>query len=262
MNIASLAETMNRDALAAGWEVQALPPVQGLPRPWFRRNAAAGGERPRLYLSAGIHGDEPAGTLAAARLLRQPELFSGVEVVLFPILNPAGLAAGTRTNQDGIDLNRDYREARTMEVATHRKALDGLGRFDAYLLLHEDWESQGVYLYELRVAGGASQAGPLLECMGRHLPIEHATHIDGFLADRGVIRRERLPERPDWPEALYLARRLCGHGYTLETPSSAPLEARIAAHVEAASCIAAALCRNRLDFCGHLAESGGLCPPS
>ena len=36
-----------------------------------------------------------------------------------------------------------------------------------------------------------------------------------------------------WPEAIFLAKRGCPLSFTLETPSSGPLEDRIAAHVAA-----------------------------
>jgi murein peptide amidase A len=258
----SRAMEMIRAAAAAGWVVHTLPTRRDQSQPWFERSVgpAPGARPPRLYVSAGIHGDEPAGVLAAAELLRQPEVFAGLEVVVFPILNPTGLAAGTRTNAEGIDLNRDYREPRAEESAAHRSVLESLRPFDAYVLLHEDWEATGAYLYELTLTG-ASQAPALLECLARHVPIELATEIDGFPAHRGIIRRESLPDRPDWPEALYLAHHLCRHGYTLETPSAAPLAHRVCAHVDAVACLAAALRRNPLDFSGRLAEADRLGPP-
>jgi predicted deacylase len=40
-------------------------------RPWFQRAAPSGdGSTPRLYLSAGIHGDEISGPLALLEMIR------------------------------------------------------------------------------------------------------------------------------------------------------------------------------------------------
>src|SRR5690349_6724391 len=52
------------------------------------------GERPgkRLYISAGIHGDEPAGPLAVLELIRKDAWPEGLEVWLCPCLNPTGFA--------------------------------------------------------------------------------------------------------------------------------------------------------------------------
>ena len=67
------------------------------------------GPRPRIYLSAGIHGDEPAPPLALLALIESGALDKRAVWFLCPILNPDGLARGTRENAEGVDLNRDYR---------------------------------------------------------------------------------------------------------------------------------------------------------
>jgi protein MpaA len=54
-----------------------------------------------------IHGTEPAG-LAVLRRLRTMSLPAGVHLWLVPTINPDGLAAGTRQNAHGVDLNRNW----------------------------------------------------------------------------------------------------------------------------------------------------------
>jgi murein peptide amidase A len=54
-----------------------------------------------------IHGTEPAG-LAVIRRLRWIALPPGVHLWLVPTVNPDGLAAGTRQNAHGVDLNRNW----------------------------------------------------------------------------------------------------------------------------------------------------------
>jgi protein MpaA len=53
-----------------------------------------------------IHGNEPAGVAIAARVaaLRPP---AGVDLWVVPTVNPDGLAANTRGNAHGVDLNRN-----------------------------------------------------------------------------------------------------------------------------------------------------------
>src|SRR5271166_3610132 len=67
-------------AHAAGWTVRYLSPMEIGPRPWFQR-VAPGSDRasPRLYLSAGIHGDEIAGPLALLEMIRRPGFFAGFD---------------------------------------------------------------------------------------------------------------------------------------------------------------------------------------
>ena len=65
-----------------------------------------------LVLGA-FHGDEPQSAHVAGRLgahLRDhPESMPDRQVIVFTPVNPDGLAAGTRTNANGVDLNRNYK---------------------------------------------------------------------------------------------------------------------------------------------------------
>ncbi|MDX6765839.1 MAG: M14 family metallocarboxypeptidase [Candidatus Methylacidiphilales bacterium] len=207
-----------------GWE-----PLEASGLPAFRRCAGKGA--PRLYLSAGIHGDEPAGPLACAEWMRDAGFWQDWEVYLFPLLNPRGMRLGTRDSPEGVDLNRDYFLARTPEIAAHRQALARLPRMDVAVCLHEDWEARGVYLYYLHPDQETDRARRVLESMGGIIPIEQAAEIDGRAAERGLIHRRAVDfEGELWPEAVYLGQHLAGPVFTLETPSSHPLPDRVRAH--------------------------------
>jgi murein peptide amidase A len=63
---------------------------------------------PRKALVVGcIHGNEPAGIAIANALARVPAP-AKADVWIVPDLNPDGVAAGTRQNADGVDLNRNF----------------------------------------------------------------------------------------------------------------------------------------------------------
>ncbi|WP_309397195.1 M14 family metallopeptidase [Cerasicoccus maritimus] len=232
-----------------GWQQASMSAVRGYARPWFHLPAATLAPM-RLYISAGIHGDEPASSYAALELLKHVDWFAGCEVFLFPLLNPAGMELGTRENADGIDLNRDYHAGSTEEVSQHQAALNQLPRCHLYLHLHEDWEAAGAYLYEVQPPHEPSATPALLSALAKHLPIEQATSIDGFDAEGGVITRPPpLPERDDWPEVYYFEHQYGDyHGYTLETPSALTLDQRIAGHVAAVHAAADFLRANRTAF--------------
>jgi protein MpaA len=53
-----------------------------------------------------IHGNETAGIAIARRLERAAP--PGVDLWIVPVLNPDGVAAGTRGNAHGVDLNRNF----------------------------------------------------------------------------------------------------------------------------------------------------------
>ena len=61
----------------------------------------------RLVVVGCIHGNEPAG-IAVAVALEQLVPPEGADVWVIPDLNPDGVAAHTRQNDDGIDLNRNF----------------------------------------------------------------------------------------------------------------------------------------------------------
>jgi protein MpaA len=63
------------------------------------------GTGPRVLVVGCIHGNEPAG-IAIVRALERTH--PKADLWLVPVLNPDGLAAGTRQNAHGVDLNRNF----------------------------------------------------------------------------------------------------------------------------------------------------------
>jgi protein MpaA len=61
----------------------------------------------RLLVVGAIHGNEPAGISIARDLIADPPPRSGLILTLAD-LNPDGVAAGTRQNAHGVDLNRNF----------------------------------------------------------------------------------------------------------------------------------------------------------
>ncbi len=56
----------------------------------------------------GIHGDEPGAVEVVRRLVELAPRWSGRRVIAIPQVNPDGLAAGTKDNARGVDLNRNF----------------------------------------------------------------------------------------------------------------------------------------------------------
>lgn len=193
-----------------------------------------------IYLSAGVHGDEPAPLLALIELWESRQFDDRFDWTICPIINPIGLARGTRENAAGIDLNRDYRTPQTEEVGSH---LDWLSQhlpangFDISICLHEDWEAKGPYLYLINKNADPTIGRSILAAMDTIIPVEKAPVIDEMAADNGLIQPERdieqlRQERDDWPEAFYL----WPHSQisiTLESPSGFPMQQRVACQTTA-----------------------------
>jgi protein MpaA len=188
----------------------------------------------RIYISTGIHGDEPAGPLAALRLLQENNWPPDAEIFFLPCLNPIGFTLNKRENAGGIDLNRDYRNPKSAEVRAHIAWLERQPNFDLHLCLHEDWESHGFYLYEPNPDNKPSSAEKIIAAVEKVCPIDLNETIEGRPAKNGIIRPNILPlERPDWPEAFYLIMQKSRQGYTLEAPSDFPIQPRVNALVAA-----------------------------
>lgn len=229
-------------ASTAGFRLERFGEIAGFPL--FTATRRTLGPRPRIYLSAGIHGDEPAGPLALLEALRQGVFDERAVWFLCPLLNPVGFDRRTRENAEGIDLNRDYRALKSAEIQAHARWLKRQPNFDLAICLHEDWESKGYYLYELNPANRVALAGPMIAAVQPICPIETATIIDGReISEPGIIRPVADPAlRELWPESIYLRAHHTQLSYTIESPSAFPLEQRVAAHVAALKTAVAGVC--------------------
>ena len=216
-----------------GWKAEWLnaapkPDLLTLTRTARRANS------PALYISAGIHGDEPAGPLAVAQMLREntwPEAFN---LFLCPCLNPTGFFLNRRENSEGTDLNRQYLQPKAEETLAHIQWLKMQPHFDLCFCLHEDWESEGFYLYELNPDNQPSLAPIMIEQVAQVCPIDRSEIIEGRPAKDGIVRPSVDPRsRPLWPEAFFLLTNKTRLTYTLEAPSDFPLNLRATALVTA-----------------------------
>jgi murein peptide amidase A len=184
-----------------------------------------------VYLSAGIHGDEPGATegLYQWAELHRPVLRE-LPVMIFPCLNPWGLIHNRRTDSENRDLNRCYNLDSIPRIQAQKEVLR-TRRFRLAICLHEDYDAQGAYLYEIR--NKLTTFGQeLLAAAGFYLPIDPRATIEGRRADQGwIARKVNLKKFPVIAEAIYLAANHSDRTITTETPSEYDLSARVQAHV-------------------------------
>lgn len=213
-------------AEAHGWLIERFPSAGDQPLYGFQRLA----KQPRLtvYLSTGIHGDEPAGPLALVEMLETNAWPSGVSLFACPCLNPSGFPGNTRENNSGTDLNRDYRHIKSREVQAHTEWIDSLPRFDFGICLHEDWEANGFYVYELNPDNLPAVSENVIDAVAQACPIDHSERIDDRPAKGGILKPIVSPDaRPLWPEAFYIVLKKTGLSYTVEAPSDFPMPTRV-----------------------------------
>ncbi len=193
------------------------------------RTAPEGG----IYFSAGIHGDEPAGTEGLLRwAAANTAILRDLPCLLFPCLNPWGLLHNTRLDEQGRDLNRTFHHDGVPQIQA-LKVLIRPYRFTLSMTLHEDYDGQGLYVYEVeRAAPFWGEA--MLERARPFIPIEGRTTIDGRRAFKaGLMRRKIDPKGfPEIPEAIYLHQHHSKRTFTIETPSEFALEQRVRVQME------------------------------
>lgn len=235
-------------APAHGWTSEILHTHHDLDWIALHRPSRITNHASRIHISAGIHGDEPAGPLAALKLIQDDRWPGNTEIFLLPCLNPLGFTLNQRANAEGIDLNRDYRNPQSTEVRRHIAWLDRQPQFDLYLCLHEDWEAHGFYLYETNPDQRLSFAETIISAVAPVCPVDGSEIIEGRPAQGGIIRPKILPlDRPDWPEAFYHITHKSRQGYTLEAPSDFPLAVRVNALVAAVNAALKAIAAGRLE---------------
>jgi len=200
---------------------------------------------PAVYLSTGMHGDEPAGPLALLELLENDLLERDLTFYICPCLNPTGLALKTRENapeHGGVDMNRDYIQQQTKEVAGHVRWLESLQPDypELFISLHEDWESGGYYFYEINCAeDNPVRYEYIVDRLRDVMLMESERVIDDHEVRReGWIYHECEADIPDgWPEAIYVAKNGCPLSFTFESPSALAMKHRVAAHAVAVNSV-------------------------
>jgi hypothetical protein len=235
IDIRTVLRDIEQTAQSQGWRVESFLETEHLRLFALRRTAdgsLAVGPVFRVYVSAGIHGDEPAGPLAVRQLIQENNWPPQAEIYICPCLNPSGFLLNRRENAEGTDLNRQYLEPKAGETVAHVAWLKQLPAFDLCLSLHEDWESHGFYVYELNPDQQPSLAEMIVAEVAKVCPIDFSEIIEGRPAEKGIIRPSVDPRsRPQWPEAFFLLVNKTRQSYTLEAPSDFPLSARTAALV-------------------------------
>jgi len=193
--------------------------------------AGLAGAPPGGYLSAGIHGDEPAGVWALldwagarAHSLRRREW------VIMPCLNPWGLMANSRWDSQGRDLNRSFHLDRVPVVAGWKRFIGRRRFLSPAIALHEDYEGDGIYAYYLGPDPAAAKRG--IRAASRFIRPSLNRKVDRKWRQEGGIVRLPGDRRPVLGvEGRHLVRHHVAAVTTIETPSELALDLRIRAHV-------------------------------
>lgn len=189
------------------------------------------GDELQILLTAGLHGDEPAGPEALLRFVEQldRQLWQRCQLLVLPCLNPYGYVHNTRENEAGLDCNREFGGDAVDLVAGIKALLHGR-RFDFTMDFHEDWEASGFYFYEAK--RDEQWLGPkIIEQVRAVMPIDGEAGENDKLVAEGVFSID-----PAWGIAglaSYLYAYHTDHAMMGETPTGLPLAERAEAHLVA-----------------------------
>ena len=186
----------------------------------------------RIGIFAAIHGDEPAGALAAVKFLldlaENPGLAENFRLQVYPVCNPSGFGDNTRCSRRGCDLNREF--WRGSEEAEVRLLEDELreSQFSGIIQLHADDTSNGIYGFVRGHTLTENLLRPALLEAGKILPRNVNASIDGFAARDGIIydAYEGVLASPAQMKPVPFE-------IVFETPHSAPIDLQVQALVMA-----------------------------
>lgn len=188
-----------------------------------------GEDKKNIYISAGMHGDEPAPVLAVMKMIESGFLNGDYNWYVFPMVNPTALNSGNRKTASSKDPNREYKtDPKIKEVLQHTELLKTLPKCSICFFLHEDYEEDGFYMYSLPDKNKESE---MLNAIGNIGKISDKKTLDSFKRKRkGVIDGEKALCRDvlKYTETAYLKKLWPDSTmYIFETPEKVPLETRI-----------------------------------
>ncbi|MDD5221544.1 MAG: DUF2817 domain-containing protein [Candidatus Pacebacteria bacterium] len=112
-------------------------------------NWAGAQAKKKLLLSAGMHGNEISGVLAIPRILRDisldAEYYKDWEIKIITPVNPVGTVFQSRYNKDGIDINRDFKDYKTIEAKNMKEILFSF-KPDMIVNFHEACHPKGLLI--------------------------------------------------------------------------------------------------------------------
>ena len=204
-----------------------------------------------VLLSGAVHGDEPAGAHALVEFFRNhsARYEDKFAFTAFPCVNPWGFEHEQRGNEQGLNLNREFKEDTTAEEI--KLMLPLFSRYRFAMDLHESWTGAS------RVPGAAEPDGEdpneffmweickdkeqrvgatiIQRVRAAGLPICTWPKIFNEVNTEGVIAYPEAIATPCYAQGTsfdaYSERMLTEHSFTIETSREWPLEKRVLADI-------------------------------
>jgi protein MpaA len=186
----------------------------------------------RVALSAGVHGDEPAGAYALLELAERGELDARFSYRMWPCMNPSGFDAGTRESAETVDINRSFGRGGASPEARAILTANRDWKFALSIDLHEDADANGFYCYDYASGGAGAAAIAAVREAG------YAVEEQALLCPDPQAEREAIG---GLSYTLSMIRHAAARALTFETPSRLDARARVEIHRIAVKAALAAL---------------------
>jgi len=194
----------------------------------------------RVFLSGGIHGNEPAGAETEARFIESlaggDTRFSNVSFDIIPITNPWGWSHDVRYNQAGRDINRDFASFATQEAKMISAYLEDK-HYDLMIDDHEDPTGKGFYLYQYAMPDQVVARKVIGAIRGMGYPIEQDVNMVTLKTEDGLIDAPmwglwymKATGQLSFPNYCRLFK--SDRVYTVETPTLLNYEDRVNIHTK------------------------------
>lgn len=205
----------------------------------------------RVLISAGVHGDEPAGVHAALDFLRDvmPAYGDDFQFVVLPCVNPSGYEANTLETISGVNLNRSFRSGTTAAEVRAIEAWLAQARpsFRVTFDLHEippHYRDEGfvesdnpdaTYLYETVSDQSPRLGHEMIAALSDDVDVCRWPTIYHDVNDGGVIAYPEACRNRVYAERTTLDAYLNGlfthHSFTTETPTTWDFPRRVTTHL-------------------------------
>ena len=194
----------------------------------------------KVLITSGIHGEERAGPYGLLEFIKSDiqKYLDRFTFHIIPVINPIGFEKSERFGSSGMDINRLFDMPQTSpEVKITRNFLHHL-QFQLFIDLHEDSDSDHVYLYES--GDGLNDDLILAEDLNflsliskRGIVINQEPFIYGAVSRNGIVYKGyqtpgKSGEQIDGTIADYLltSKRVI-RAITLETPGKIEFNSRV-----------------------------------
>lgn len=185
----------------------------------------------RVFISSGLHGDEPAAVESVMDYIQtvanQHTHYSDIHIDFIPIVSPTGWRDCTRFTAANVDINREYHLFKGQEIQVLEKFL-ARKRYDLMIDHHEDPRNHVDAFYMVTYANDDLSAlkNTLAAVKSNGFGLRDFSQTQGYFNVTPV----QMPELEKRTFLLYARNHYSDNVYQVETPTVLQMQQRIKLH--------------------------------